>query len=880
MPALVKVYSENPSHPGIRNAIEYSFKRFYALHKDSFLYQTVNITGQMCMLPQVDSAWFSKAVYDLISSLRRGISPSAADIGGIYNANRVEEREALILHTADEKPQAFLASIKRTESESGRHMSLHLPDEYENHRLDMPDFVRLFWTIIAHDLSISRAQYFLRLLLLLTPHLYNTSSKTKTVLSDGIDALGQILNKVYSKPKASENIKSTGRDDDNASFGSTAGLQEKGKEKVKSLSDSKTLRLDYLRLIIAFGSSGGQVTLATARYAFDIVRSLLKDWGDTDLDVIAHFLDDFLKMLLNRPEHANPKAIVAFLQELSPLLRLPVLSSLDLTGVYETVLKFSEIPLYASDSHFCRVVVEDICSAGLQACDVASRDNQLMTLSYRPILISLLAESIFLKGTDVISQLEKLSATYQNLSAIFLPLTLSMKTEAQVIASGLMTEQHRVLLAAAWVRILFYAITACQNGRRDADGARQLRGLAGSFTRLKSNGKDRQDGFWRSHLPTLMTALQVVKVIIIRGAADISFLPELGIWERLADFFKSILAEGGAEFALRTDPSSTATTPTGSPRSSRQFNLSNSANSLFVSSSFELSRPTSPISHATRTLTCHRPRIIDYSLWSVLEFACAYRSPLRMQLKVLTMEKVVALDRALLCQAWSKGGTSPIPVSASSRRFSTSLFSKTRQRASGLLGPSPDSSPRITPSSSLMASPSFLDIPKLGIPSRRPGYQVSPVTPNDRPAGQPKIVHLGPVSPSALSPNISPMIGGLKASKSTSSGTGTDADIEGNVAKTTKIRSLRLIQETYRRIRGVQVYMGYELLLPIPGMILSKEKDEDAGLDTWTTSQALKAIVNETRDLLEEFEESFTMDEESVLVEVDQTMPSYPSSPK
>ncbi|KAF9485001.1 hypothetical protein BDN70DRAFT_848598 [Pholiota conissans] len=871
MPALVKVYVETPSHPGIRNAIEYAINRFYALHQESFLYQAVSTLGQLSMLPDIDSSWFSKGVFDLFSSLKRGVSSSTPDVGGIYNANRAEEREALILHTADEKPQTFLSAIRRVDSHNGQRVSIQLPDQYECNHLSMDDVVRLFLTVIAHDLSILRAQHFLRMLLFLAPHFYNASSSTRTVLSDGISALGQMFTKLLAKPKYNENAPKPATGDESTAFlYSDPGLEKATNEKLKSPSDSKSMRLDYLRLVVAYGTAGGQVSLAVARYAFEVARSLLKDWGDANLDPLSSFFDDFVKMLLNREEHATPKAIVAFLQELSPLLHSYMIV-IDFTGVFRTVLKLSEIPLYANDPHFCQVVVEEICTAGLAACDLATSENQLMALPCRPTLVSLLAEAIFLKSHDVISELEKRPPTYQFLSGVILPLTLSMKTEAHVIVNGLLTEEHRRALAVAWVRILVYAMTACQKSRKDEDGTRNLRGLAGSFTRSKSKG--RQDGsFWRSHLPTFMTALQIIKVVVIRGGADISFIPGLGIWERLASFFKTMLVEGNADFALKSEINSAASTPAGSPRNSAQFDLSSSASHLFVSTSSDLSRPGSPFSHTERIPTYHRPRIIDYSLWSVLEFTCAYRSPLRMQLKTLTMEKIVSLDRQLQHQAWSVGGLSPNTAgSRGSRRVSTSIFSKSRKRASGYLAPSPDSSPRLIPSpSTFMPSPSMLEIPRLEIPPRRPGYQVSPITPADRPAGLPKIVHLGPVSPTTLSPSASPLIGGLKPSKSTG-------------ARATKIRSLKLIQETYRRIRGVQVYMGYDLLLPIPGssmnMFSSKDKDEDAGFETWTKSQALNAIVSETKDLLEEFEESFGLDEDSVMVEVDQTMTSYSSNP-
>ncbi|KAF8905252.1 hypothetical protein CPB84DRAFT_1814223 [Gymnopilus junonius] len=842
MNALIKVYAENPSHPGIRTAIEYAISRFYALHKDSFLYQSISTIGQLAMFPDLQEEWFSRAVFDLFASLRKGSTSSGGDAAGIRNANKAEEREAIIMHTADEKPQTFLSAIRRVESQTGRQMSLQLPDEYESSRLSMDDFVRLFLTVIVHDLSISRAQHFLRLLRLLTPHLYNASASTRTVLADGIVALGAIMVKVFSKPRTGENMPKLPTRDEGISLLS-ADPDSNVKAKSKTPSDSKLIRLDYLKLVLSFGAAGGQVTLTVARHTMD-------EWGGANVDVLSTFLSDIVKMLLNREEPPAPKSVVAFLQELSPILH----------GNF-TVLKLAEIPNYANDSAFCHVVVGEICTAGLAGCDLAASENQLMSLRY--------PEAIFLRDRP---------PTYQFLAGIILPFTLALKNEAQLIILPHRTDEHRAKLAFIWLRILFYSMTACQKSRKYGEGSQNaVRG--GSF-RSKPIDKGRQEAtFWRSHLPTFMTALQLIKVIIIRGSADISSLPRIGIWERLASFFNTMLAEGSATFALKPESSSATTTPVGSPRASVQFDPYDSSTQLFVSTSSDLSRPGSPFSIAGRPQPFSRPRIVDYSLWSVLEFVSAYRSPLRMQLKTLMMEKVVALDRELQKQIGGSAGLRPFPTSPTSRRVSISVFSKHRQRGS-FLSPSPDSSPMLRPSSSsLMPSPSLLEIP-----SRRPGYQISPITPRDHP-GLPKIVHLGPTSPSAFPSISSPMIGAGLPGVSTNKAGRTSVDDGDTLMQSTKVKSLRLIHETYRRIRGVQAFMGYDLLLPFPGIHQdtssitpsAMNNDEDSAFETWTTQQALAAITSETKALLEEFEENLGLDKDEVLVDVE---PKVPPSPR
>jgi len=234
---------------------------------------------------------------------------------------------------------------------------------------------------------------------------------------------------------------------------------------------------------------------------------------------------------------------------------------------------------------------------------------------------------------------------------------------------------------------------------------------------------------------------------------------------------------------------------------------------------------------------------------------------LRLQLKLLAMEKLIGLDLEIQNQEGKNTLMNPFPASPSSVRASMSVFSKPRKHISGL--PSPDSSPRLIPSPSNLSLPSTPSM-RFEIPTvRRAGYQLSPITPSERRSGLPKIVHLGPAS---FSPLSSPVIGAEGPGRFSS---GVRGDVE---AKTTRIKSSALIQATFRRIRGVQTFMGYNLLLPLPGMNGDVPKDEDAALQAWTKQQALAAIQKEMTALLEEFKGSFGLDEDIVIVELEPTL--------
>lgn len=884
MPALVKVYTEQPAHFGIRSAVEYAISRFYVLHKESFLYQSIHIIGQMAMLPQIDAASFSKGIFDLFASLRKSATPSPVDVAGIHDANKAEEREAFLFYTAEETPQTFLAAMRHKDSQSSLH-TIQLPHEDEDARLNMDDFVRLLLTVIAHDLTISRAQHFLRFLRCIAPYLYNVSASTRIMLADGIVALGSIFVKAFSKPRGGELLKPLPDQEEVSVFPAAPGLENLVNETTRFPSESKTMRMDFLYLVLAFGQAGGTVSPLLTFQAIDVTKSLLTDSVDGFHD-LAVYLKDLVKMLFLREEALGVKGVVGVFYRLAPIFHASLM--VDFTGIFETILAILPIPIYFHDPAFSQVIVNDICSAGLAACDLAASENRLMDLPCRPTFVSLLAEAVFLRDADIIAQLEKRHPTHQFLAGVILPLVLVMKTGGQIIPDSTRTDFHRRSLTNAWIRLLFYSISACQRNRQDRGEAT---GSSGSI-RSKSSDDRAQEN---SHFSTLALGLQVIKVIIVRGADDISSVPRLDIWERLASFLRTTLAEGNADFALKQEPRSITTTPTGSPSLGTQYNALDpgSSHNVFVSvSSSSLNPSGSPLFSPDRSKPFAHPRSIDYCLWSVLEFVCAYRSPLRIHIKLLATEKVLAIDHEL------RQRTQPNRTSFSSnRRISASIGLRARHRASALDGSSPsDSSSYFHPSqSNLSPSPSHLSpsssrlstsltipqsnqtpSPSLDISAasvRRPGYAISPVTPQIRAPNWPKIVHLGPTSSSTFLSSPSPLVGlGLRRFSRLDNA---QADHQTHPYSGT-IQSESLSHATYRRIRRVQAFLGYRTLLPLPSSKSNVEIDdcEDDFLLTWTRSLAVTSIVQETNALLEEFEDSTQNEISSITLDIEPSTPT------
>ncbi|OBZ67524.1 hypothetical protein A0H81_12594 [Grifola frondosa] len=261
MPAVIKTYCEAESHPGIRAAIEFAINRFYALHQESFVFQTFDIMSHIITLPDVDSGWIAKNVYTLFATLKNSSPANDYDAAGICNLTKAEEQEALMVRIAEEVPQAFFASI-RLGGQGQNQVTMEVPEQHEGKHLGLDDLVRLFLTVIAHNPGIQRAQHFLRFLLLLAPYLYHASGPARSVLRDGVDALGVILvNRGAGKAKVPESAQIRPPEDysylpDASSQGNSSQVYSSSSS--SSTSDLLAMRLDYLSLVLALrGQEGG-----------------------------------------------------------------------------------------------------------------------------------------------------------------------------------------------------------------------------------------------------------------------------------------------------------------------------------------------------------------------------------------------------------------------------------------------------------------------------------------------------------------------------------------------------------------------------------------------------------------------------------------------
>ena len=816
IPALFMVYAEAESNEGVRRAIEYSINRFYAVHREAFVVQTLNMLSHVVMVPEVDGPWIAKQIFLLLSTLKDDAPIHAPDAAGIHGSNKAQEREALMLRTADEKPQAFLTLLRKN-SGQGEDVGVAVPDQYDSSRLSLDNFVRLLLTVIGHDPTIRRAEQFLRLLRFMAPHFYDASSVARSVLLDGIKALGLIFTgRSTGKSKVTENSQIRAEESTD-SFSKAAGASIDAFEAAKSPSNFTEMKFDYLSLVTEFSKSGGSFELQALRRILDLTKAILKGSDPKDGERAASFLGSFAHdVLLRNTSDVQLKQVLTLLSELGPIFKAHA-GAVDLSKMLEVVVRLVEKPVYANQPSFSLVVVNHFCAAGLEVFDRLASDGFAFSNPFRPVFVRLLCRATLLTGTDVVSLIEQRPITFEFVAGILYPLALNLPSAAEIASDTRWMEAWRsAAIRRMWICLLQQAMQACQGQwlARTSDKTEKSAPLE------RARSQEKKGNIVKNYpAATLSIALQTLKIIVLKAEDDLSSsLPN--IWVQMGLLLKNVLSAGNARFA-KPDRFTSATSSPRQPSTRLKPRTSEDSDLLTPLSP----RITSPHEHSSRSPLYPPPFVIDYLLWSMLDFVCRRRSPLMLQLRLFLQEATATLDREFYAQQ--------APATRSRRSSYISVFAKTPQRSGyRSKGPSPEASPFLTPLR-VHQGDVLLTPPK---PERKPGYAM---TPGSSEGVEPRIVHLGPVQNfDMFRRSLSP---GLGESETKSR--------KWLQANSTTITSAKLVLATYRRVRAMQRFMGYTDILPVPDGAEGSVDD----VRVWSRGTGLNEIEGETTDLMEEF---------------------------
>lgn len=789
MPAVWKVYCEaEHGNKAIRDVIKYATSRFHAIHGEVFIFQSIDAAAAMISIPDAkDHESFASNLTSLLLSLAGQSKAGEMSAGGIQNVNRPYEREAIITSLND-SPDTLMSAISNGES-----MAL-MVDQFENKPFPLENLAKLFLTVIADDPFIVRAERFLVLFRFIVPSLYNNSMPARTVIREGIKALGSA---VFNKPSLSRGEQSRSKVE--SPLPPSRQLQKDSSthsmgtmfSRANDPSDFNAMKQQYLHLIVSFTKAGGQLQTDIIRRTLELLTSVLRDSSASSMQGVSLFLQELTQASLLRDTRPTPHDAISILSDIVPLIYSHGYA-IDFSGVFDVLTQLLKEDQLMEDMNF-RCMLERFCTAALDALEIAASSNTLRGVQFRQSFISLIVALSQLPHFDALSQLSGRSPSAGVLAALVLPV-------AQRIPSTTTVRGGTFGLRRAWLHLLGYALHVCrgfEQRNKIRDGGSGLEGQSSLRQGLQTSPRGMVAG--------LLLAIQVIKVIVIRAGEDIeSVVPD--VWLRIAGVIEDILKDGSGLFSL------TGVTHDGSP-------LPSPAPSRPISPNQPLDYFGDMSAVMAPRIQEQAPRVVDYATWSILEMICFYRTPLNTRLRLWMQEKLARLETRRQSTGMSSGRPSPI---RDPRRSSFSPFTKRRRSAALSAPPSPEGSPFSRTTNNAGTPPRLL----LGSPNTISTFDRFPQASPPADGGVPRIRHLGPEFH-------------LREAR----GTDGPSNPLRAAAKLVFISRPKLIQDSHRRVAAVRVFWGYEAFTG----------EDMSAFEAWTSQGALKKIVEETRELTREF---------------------------
>ena len=414
----------------------------------------------------------------------------------------------------------------------------------------------------------------------------------------------------------------------------------------------------------------------------------------------AAFLREFTRTTFLNGDAPSLKEALAYLRDLAPLVR-GYADLVDFSGVLDAIGALLRHPHLRSEPSFAKMVVEDFVLPSLQTSSMAAAEGSIFSLPIRTATVNLLARSVFLSSSDVLSHLEQELPTPAFLAGVVLPLALALKTTSEIDAEHPRARQEiQGSHSRAYLRILNYALGFCTSASSSIRSKERARSrgrptspspsparnvLSKAPSSPESRGRQLSDesslggssvaSNQRVEAATVVLALEIVKVIIVKSSDDLS--RHIGTWNVLADFLRTILDSGDGRFLLAGPRRSSFEHDT-SPTSSRagsptpQIRHHDRPISAFSNTSYSFAGSSTPRGSTTfepSTLTSRTsPSILDASMWSFLQLLVSFSTPLFLVLRPWIRIKVIQqLELAEIEVAGGGGGSRSLSSSTATR---------------------------------------------------------------------------------------------------------------------------------------------------------------------------------------------------------------------
>jgi hypothetical protein len=655
IPALFKVFCESEKIPSIKSAITFTWYKFFQVHGESFIFQTLGSLTPLILKGAAKSTkvgeWLCSSLYELFKALSSPIKH--LDSLGISDAvDKLNITDPLLF----DPPPLLNNTFRRRANSIASKSKGGLLGAQDEKVFSLEDLVRLFLTIIAYDPSSLRAEQFVQILQYFIPHLLGESSSVRALVDEGMAALTEVFLKlsksfrhlIYSTINA-ENVNETENagTSNNKPFHSETTAQAFGKQWKQN--DRMTIKRQFLILIQTYKKYGGILSDSSHNKMANIIRLMLKDYAALKVKVSTNFLKDYIRdaLLFNTTSEDGKKPILSFLRQMSISFRQHY-KFIDFSGVIEgLVLITSDRCRFTVNEQVISFALKDkFVSFGLSVALKPDWEDQIMQLKLCNSIVKLFVGLMIHSDQDILSELDKYQPSHQLMAYIVIPICHQYSPEEiyfTPMTSNTSTNLGKSKAISCWIRLLAYITKACN--KESILRSKTTFTLLGNNSRQDLDDDDDDDEYATNKfipstteaVATFIISFTALKIVLVRAEKYIT--QTKGMWVHINQFIRQVLGAAGTSqnksgfYSLNGSPTASNT----SIHINTEANDVNVDRTSFVRNNQHSSSGSEGFNHIRSSFSSSS---LDFVLWTFLELLLFYKLPLNLYLRTFIHQKL------------------------------------------------------------------------------------------------------------------------------------------------------------------------------------------------------------------------------------------------
>ncbi|KAF9984063.1 hypothetical protein BGZ75_004373 [Mortierella antarctica] len=468
--ALFKTYCDSARITAIRDTIDAAFYRFYLLHQEAFILQSLGAIVPLMLrnMSSEQSGIMAKGLFAFLEALDQPTTTNHSKALGVQSLSETYHERSTYGGPQLEIPQ-WISSLIPKDSKV-----LQSSNVLQKREFSIADSIKLFLSVIAYDPGSLRSEQFVRVLRQLLPFFLEREA---ILITSGLDSLIEIFARFARSskplvppsfvpplvaPRETQDIEDGMCDISRfALFPSPLSKIQAIKGKTWAQNDRVAVKHEFLCLVQLFCDHGGQLAEMQHQRMATLVRSIVKDYTLLKIPCTTEWIKDYIKSVvlpIRNPQQCSRAAIYVIFQ-FAHALRSQY-KVIDFSGFLNGLTQIVEDDrqLLRNSTELPIVFREKVANPSLIGAvksDWAVESSHISQAKFCSSVVDLVLAMINNADTDILAELEQTTPTPRFMAYIVIPLCLRFKTRFHANCLDILEMQF-------WLRLLGLTVKAAE----------------------------------------------------------------------------------------------------------------------------------------------------------------------------------------------------------------------------------------------------------------------------------------------------------------------------------------------------------------------------------------------------------------------------------